>query len=95
MFNNILDTKQTFLGHKKINISKSQNRIFPNGLTYAFGNKQLNISKSQKSHFSKGVNPWFWSKNAPFFLSVFGQNKTRKTFNNVLDTNKLFLAIKN
>ena len=35
-----------------------------------FGYKKHNFSKSKKSHFSKGVNPWFWTKNANFFLSL-------------------------
>ena len=39
VFNNVLDRKETFLSHKKLNISKSQNRIFPKGLTHAFGQK--------------------------------------------------------
>ena len=38
-FNNVLDTKQSCFGHKQLIISKSQNRIFPKGLTHAFGEK--------------------------------------------------------
>ena len=40
MFNDVLERKETFFGHKKSNLSKSQkNRIFPKGLTHAFGKK--------------------------------------------------------
>ena len=38
-FNNVLDTKQAIFGHKKVNILKFKNRIFPKGLTHAFGQK--------------------------------------------------------
>ena len=38
-FNNVLDTKQSCFGLKQLIISKSQNRIFPKGLTHAFGEK--------------------------------------------------------
>ena len=39
MFNTVQETKETFFSHKKFNLSKSQNRIFPKGLTHAFGQK--------------------------------------------------------
>ena len=38
-FNNVLNTKQSCFGHKQLTISKSQNCIFPKGLTHAFGEK--------------------------------------------------------
>ena len=37
--NNVLDTKQSFFGHKQFNISKSQKLHIPKGLTHAFGEK--------------------------------------------------------
>ena len=38
-FNNVVDRKGTFFGHKKVNIQSPKNRIFPKGLTHAFGQK--------------------------------------------------------
>ena len=40
MFNNVLDRKQTFFGHKKFIFFKVlKNRIFPKWLTHTFGQK--------------------------------------------------------
>ena len=39
MFNNVLERKETFFGHKKSIFLTPQNRIFPKGLTHAFGQK--------------------------------------------------------
>ena len=41
VFNNVLDRKETFLSHNKVNISKFQNRIFPKGFTRAFWQKNV------------------------------------------------------
>ena len=38
-----------------------------------FEYKNKNFTTSQKWHFSKGVNPFFWSKNAIFFIICFRQ----------------------
>ena len=38
-----------------------------------FEYKNKNFTTSQKWHFSKGVNPYFWSKNAIFFIICFRQ----------------------
>ena len=35
------------------------------------GYKNKKFEKSKNWHFSKGVNPWFWSKNGPFFNFFF------------------------
>ena len=35
------------------------------------GYKNMKSKKSKNWHFSKGVNPWFWSKNGPFFELFF------------------------
>ena len=37
--NNVLDTKQTFYGHKKFNISKSHKSYFSKGVNPCFGQK--------------------------------------------------------
>ena len=39
MFNNLLERKETFFGHKKSIFLSPKNRIFPKGLTHAFGQK--------------------------------------------------------
>ena len=35
------------------------------------GYKNKKFEKSKNWHFSRGVNPWFWSKNGPFFNFFF------------------------
>ena len=37
--------------------------------------KNVNFFKCKKWVFAKGVNPWFWSKNAKFFLACFLQSR--------------------
>ena len=86
MFNNVLETKETFFGHKKSIFKvkvvfflylfsvKIRLEIMFNVIDKKetfFGNKKFNLLKSQKSYFSNGVNPCFWSKNVVFFLSCF------------------------
>ena len=44
MFNNVLERKETFFGHKKSIFLSLKNRIFPKGLTHAFGQKMDFIS---------------------------------------------------
>ena len=39
MFNNVLERKETFFGHKNVIFQSPKNRIFPKGLTHAFGQK--------------------------------------------------------
>ena len=39
MFNNVLDRKETFVGHKIFNLASLKNRILLKGLTHAFGQK--------------------------------------------------------
>ena len=39
MFNNVLDRKETFFGHKNSIFQSPKNGIFPKGLTHAFGQK--------------------------------------------------------
>ena len=39
MFNNVLERKETFFGHKKSIFLSPKNGIFPKGLTHAFGQK--------------------------------------------------------
>ena len=39
MFNKVPNKKETFFGHTKFNLSKSQNCIFLKGQTHAFGQK--------------------------------------------------------
>ena len=39
MFNNVLERKETFFGHKKSIFLSPKNRIFLKGLTHAFGQK--------------------------------------------------------
>ena len=39
MFNNDLDRKETFFGHKKFNLWSPKNCIFRRGSTHAFGQK--------------------------------------------------------
>ena len=36
MFNNVLERKETFFGHKNVIFQSPKNRIFPKGLTHAF-----------------------------------------------------------
>ena len=65
-FNNVLDTKQPFLDHKRKISESPKNRIFPKWLlTHTFGQKMPN-----------------------FYLSKFGQNKTRKKCLITLQRNK-------
>ena len=45
MFNNVLDRKETFFGHKKFSLSKTQkSHFFSKGLTHAFDQKMLFFS---------------------------------------------------
>ena len=44
--------------------------IFQNKKRF-LNHKNQKLKKSKKTHFSKGVNPWFWSKNGPFFNFFF------------------------
>ena len=44
MFNNVLERKETFFGHKKSIFLSLKNRIFPTGLTHAFGQKMYFFS---------------------------------------------------
>ena len=67
MFNNVLDRKETFFGHKNVNLSKSQKSHFSKGVKkeekQAFVDcKVVILKKSKNLHFRKGVNPRFWSK---------------------------------
>ena len=67
MFNNVLDRKETFFGHKTSISQSPRNRIFPKGLKkeekQAFVDcKVVILKKSKNLHFRKGVNPRFWSK---------------------------------
>ena len=39
MFNNVLDTKETFFGHKKFNLSKCQKSHFSTGVNPFFGQR--------------------------------------------------------
>ena len=41
MFNNVLDRKETFFGHKNFSLPRTQNRIFSKGLTHASGKKLI------------------------------------------------------
>ena len=67
MFNNVLDRKETFFGHKNVTLSKSQKSHFSKGVKkeekQAFVDcKVVILKKSKHLHFRKGVNPRFWSK---------------------------------
>ena len=44
MFNNVLDRKETFFGHKKFSLSKTQKSHFSKGLTHAVDPKLLFFS---------------------------------------------------
>ena len=44
MFNNVLDTKETFFGHKKCNLFKSQKSHFSKGVNPCFGQKRYFFS---------------------------------------------------
>ena len=39
MFNNVLERKETFFGHKNVIFQSPKHRIFPKGLNHAFGQK--------------------------------------------------------
>ena len=41
MFNNVLDRKETFFGHKNVNLSKSQKSHFSKGVKKKKKNKPL------------------------------------------------------
>ena len=60
------------------------------------GYKKKKFKKSKNWHFSKGVNPWFWSKNGPFFnfyfLGIIGHENV---FYDILHRKNTFLAYKN
>ena len=57
--------------------------------------KNKKLEKSKNWHFSKGVNPWFWSKNGPFFnfycLCNIGQENV---FYDSLERKTPFYAVK-
>ena len=60
------------------------------------GYKNKRFKKAKKWHFSKAVNPWFWSKNWPFFLLLFlGNVGQENLFYDILEQKKSFLAYKN
>ena len=44
MFNNVLDRKETFFGHKNFNLSKSQKSHFSKGVNPCFWSKNVNSS---------------------------------------------------
>ena len=43
MFNNVLERKETFFGHKKFSLSRTQKSHFFKGLTHASGKKNCNF----------------------------------------------------
>ena len=58
--------------------------------------KNNRFKKSKNWDFSKGVNPWFWSKNGHFSMSVFlGNIGQENVFYNILEQKNSFLAYKN
>ena len=60
------------------------------------GYKNKKFKKSKNWHFSKGVNPWFWSKNWPFFQLFFlGSIGQENVFYDILERKNAFLGYKN
>ena len=59
------------------------------------GYKNIKSKKSRTWHFSKGVNPWFWSKNGPFFQLFFlGNIGQENDFYDILERRNTFLGYK-
>ena len=59
------------------------------------GYKNNKFKKSKSWRFSKGVNPWFWSKNIPFFISFFWSNIGQENaFYHILERKNAFLGYK-
>ena len=54
MFNNTLDTKETFLSRKKFNLSKSQKSHFPKGVNPCFWSKNVD-QKQRKINFNFSI----------------------------------------
>ena len=59
------------------------------------GYKNKKFKKSKNWHFSKGVNPWFWSKNGPFFNFFLGNIGQKNVFYDILHQKNAFVAYKN
>ena len=78
----------------KISLEKRLHN-FPDRKQTIFAIKNLIFQSPKNRIFPKELTHAFGQKMPFFSLFVFGQNKTRKKFNNILDTKKLFLAIKN
>ena len=58
------------------------------------GYKNKNFKKSKNWHFCKGVNPWFWSKNWPFFQLFFlGNIGKENVFCDILERKSPLKAI--
>ena len=65
-----------------------------NSVFRSFKNKKFKNSKYW--HFSRGVNPWFWSKNGPFFNFYFlGNIGQENVFHDILERKNAFLGFKN
>ena len=60
------------------------------------GFKNSMFKKWKKCDFCKGVNPWFWSKNWPFFHLLFWGNVGQENvFYDILERINAFLGYKN
>ena len=58
--------------------------------------KNKKFKKSKNSHFFNGVNPWFWSKNGPFYIFFsLGNIDQENVFYNILQRKTAFLGYKN
>ena len=59
MFNNVLDRKETFFGHKNVNLSKSQKSHFSKGVKKR---RKTSLCRLQSGHFKKSPNICIFAK---------------------------------
>ena len=74
-----------------------EENVFDNALEQKnvfVGYKNKKFQKSKHWHFSKGVNPWFWSKNGPFFPFFLGNIGQENFFDNILERKNAFEGYK-